>query len=193
VSLAALTTGWNILEGLLAVGLGLRAGSIALIGFGVDSFIETTSGALLWWRLRHELRGTWPGGAERLEKTTARAAGILLLALSIYLTIESTRRLLGAGPEPDSSPLGIALTCVSLVVMPALGRAKLRVAAGLRSGAMRADAFETLACAWLSLATLAGLGLNAALGWWWADPAAGLVLVPLIAREGWQGLVGGRD
>ena len=115
---------------------------------------------------------------------------VVLPVLAGYIVIDAGRRLLGFGAEAQKSWVGIALTAVSLIVMPLLGWAKLRTAAGLRSRALRADAYETIACAWLSLTTLAGLALNALFGWWWADPLAALILVPLIVREGLEGLRG---
>lgn len=190
VRLEAFTVGWNVLEGLIAVAAGAAAGSIALVGFGVDSFVETTSGVVVGLRLRDELRGRSREHAEQLERRAARVAGLLLVVLAAYVLLEAGRRLLGFGAQARESPVGIALTAVSLVVMPLLGRAKLRTAAALGSRALRADAFETVACAWLSLTTLVGLALNALLGWWWADPAAALALVPLIVREGLEGLRG---
>jgi divalent metal cation (Fe/Co/Zn/Cd) transporter len=110
-----------------------------------------------------------------------------LLGLAAYIVADAGRRLVGYGAEAQESRLGMALTAISLVVMPLLGRAKLRTAVALKSGALRADAYETLTYAWLSLTTLAGLVLNAALGWWWADPLAALVVVPLAMREGIEG------
>jgi divalent metal cation (Fe/Co/Zn/Cd) transporter len=185
VTLEAITVGYNALEGLVAIVAGVAAGSVALTGFGVDSVIEVTSGALLWWRLRAEL-GSAPLGPA-VERRTARWAGILLLALGAYILIESAHRLLW-GERPDPSPVGIGLTLLSLVVMPLLARAKLRTAGELGSAALRADAHETIVCAWLSATTLVGLGLNAALGWWWADPVAALAMLPLIVREGLEAL-----
>jgi divalent metal cation (Fe/Co/Zn/Cd) transporter len=120
----------------------------------------------------------------------SRAAGALLLLLAAYILIDAGRRLLGFGAEAEQSLVGIVLTAISLVVMPVLGWAKLRTARQLGSRALRADAYETIACAWLSLTTLTGLVLNAAFGWWWADPLAALVLVPLIVREGLEGWKG---
>jgi divalent metal cation (Fe/Co/Zn/Cd) transporter len=188
VVLAGVTVGWNVVEGLIAVGVGIMASSIALIGFGIDSFVETASGAVVGWRLWVELTGKVDEErAEALELRTGRIAGVLLLGLAAYIVVDAGRRLFGYGTEPQESPLGIALTALSLVVMPALGRAKLRIAITLKSGALRADAYETLTCAWLSLTTLAGLILNAALGWWWADPLAALAIVPLAVREGLEG------
>ena len=166
VLLEAATIGWNILEGLVAVAAGVLASSVALIGFGIDSFVETASGSVVGWRLRAELTGKADEErAELLEHLAARAAGGLLLALALYIVVDAGRRLLGYGGEARQSIVGIALTAVSLVVMPVLGLVKLRTAGALQSGALRADAYETIACSWLSLATLIGLVLNATLGW----------------------------
>jgi len=187
VVLESATVAYNSLEGLVAIAAGLVAGSVALTGFGVDSAIEVTSGALLWWRLRAEL-GSAPLGPT-VERRAARGAGFLLLALGVYIVTDSAR-LLVTGNRPESSPVGIVLTALSLIVMPLLARAKLRLAASLGSRALRADAHETIVCAWLSATTLLGLGLNAVLGWWWADPVAALAMLPLIVREGieaWRG------
>jgi divalent metal cation (Fe/Co/Zn/Cd) transporter len=187
LSLERLTIGYNALEGLVAIVAGLGAGSVALTGFGIDSVIEVSSGALLVWRLRAEL-GSPPVGPA-VEARARRAAGALLLALAAYLVAESARRLLRQA-RPEESLVGVALTALSLVVMPLLARAKLRTAAALGSRALRADAHETVVCAWLSLTTLVGLALNAGMGWWWADPVAALAMLPLIVREGleaWRG------
>ena len=187
IALEAVTVGYNALEGLVAIAAGITARSVALTGFGIDSVIEVTSGALLWWRLRAEL-GLAPLGPT-VERRAARGAGFLLLALGVYIVTDSAWVLL-TGSRPESSLIGIVLTAVSLIVMPLLARAKLRVAAELGSRALRADAHETIVCAWLSATTLIGLGLNAALGWWWADPVAALAMLPLIVREGveaWRG------
>lgn len=184
VVLEGVTVGYNALEGFVAIAAGLVAGSVALTGFGVDSAIEVSSGVLLWWRLRAEL-GSARLGPE-VERRAARGAGILLLALALYIGIEAGRRLF-TGDRPAASRFGIAVTALSLVVMPLLARAKLRIAEKLQSRALRADAHETLICAWLSLTTLSGLVLNAVLGWWWADPLAALGMLPLIVREGCEG------
>ena len=181
IALEGVTVGYNALEGLVAIAAGVTAGSVALTGFGIDSVIEVSSGALLLWRLRAEL-GFAPLGPI-VERRAARGAGFLLLALGAYIVTDSARVLL-TGSRPDASTLGIVLTAVSLVVMPLLARAKLGVAATLGSRALRADAHETIVCAWLSATTLVGLGLNAALGWWWADPVGALAMLPLIVREG---------
>lgn len=190
ITLEGVTVGYNALEGLVAVSAGVAVGSVALTGFGIDSVIEVTSGALLWWRFRAEL-GSAPLGPT-VEHRAARGAGLLLLALAVYIVVDSTRVLLTSS-RPESSSLGIALTTLSLIVMPLLARAKLRVAASLGSRALRADAHETIVCAWLSATTLIGLGFNAMLGWWWADPLAALAMLPIIIREGLEAWKGERD
>ncbi len=181
IALEALTVGYNALEGLVAIAAGIAAGSVALTVFGIDSVIEVTSGALLWWRLRAEL-GLAPLGPT-VERRAARGAGFLLLALGVYIVTDSARVLV-TGSRPESSLIGIVLMGLSLIVMPLLAREKLRVAASLGSRALRADAHETIVCAWLSATTLLGLCLNAVFGWWWADPVAALAMLPLIVREG---------
>ena len=181
ITLEGITVGYNAAEGVVAIVAGLAAGSVALTGFGVDSVIEVTSGAVVWWRLRAELGSTALGRSA--EARAARWAGILLLALGAYIVLESGRRLL-TQDRPAESAVGIVLTALSLVVMPLLARAKLRLANALQSRALRADTHETFICAWLALTTLIGLGLNAVFGWWWADPVAALAMVPLIVREG---------
>jgi cation diffusion facilitator family transporter len=188
--LELLTVVWNVVEGVVAVAAGTVSGSVALIGFGIDSFVETASAVVVGWRLNAELQGRSAEANERFERIASRTAGALLLLLSAYIAIDAGRRLLGFGTEAKESLVGIVLTSVSLVVMPFLGWSKLRTATALNSRALRTDAYETIACAWLSLTTLAGLVLNASFGWWWADPLAALILVPLIVREGLEGLRG---
>jgi divalent metal cation (Fe/Co/Zn/Cd) transporter len=189
--LEGFTVAWNVLEGIVAVAAGLLSNSVALIGFGIDSFVETTSAVVVGWRLRTELRGGCGAAAQRAERSATRVAGALLLVLALYIVVDAGRRLLGLGAEAERSIVGIALTAISLAVMPFLGWAKLRTARALESRALRADAYETIACAWLSLTTLVGLALNALVGWWWADPLAALCLVPMIVREGLEGWRGG--
>jgi divalent metal cation (Fe/Co/Zn/Cd) transporter len=164
-----------------------------MVGFGVDSFAEVASGIVVGWRFSYEMNGRSEEQTEKAELWAARIAGALLLILALYLLIDSSRRLLGFGRAPGPSLPGIALTILSLAIMPILARAKLKTAAGLESKALRADAYETITCAWLSATTLAGLVLNAAFGWWWADPVAALVLIPFIVREGLEGLRGEAD
>jgi len=191
VLLEAATVCWNAIEGIIAVWAGTRASSVAIIAFGVDSFVETTSGAVLWWRLRAELKGgDDPERIERIERRAARVAGTILFSLAIYIVIDAGRRLLGFGPGARESLVGIVVTVIALAVMPFLGWMKLRTSLALGSRALRADAYETITCAWLSLTTLAGLLFNAVLGLWSADPIAALVIVPLVLREGieaWRG------
>jgi divalent metal cation (Fe/Co/Zn/Cd) transporter len=194
VWLEVATVAWNAIEGIIAVAAGTLASSVALIAFGVDSFVETTSGAVVGWRLRAELFGQLDKErAELIERRAGRIAGALLLGLSVYIVVDAGRRLLGFGPVAEESRLGMVLTGVSVVVMPFLGWAKLRTAKALGSGALRADAYETITCSWLSVTTLAGLILNAAFGWWWADPVAALAIVPLAVREGLEGWRGEHD
>jgi cation diffusion facilitator family transporter len=193
VRLEAISVIWNIAEGMIAVVAGTLAGSVALLAFGIDSFVETASGAIVGWRLLDEISKRSEDRAEQIEKLTSRIAGILLLTLAVYIGVESSIRLLGRSAKPSESPIGIAVTAVSLVVMPVLGRAKLRCASAIGSPALRADAYETIACAWLSATALIGLGANALFDWWWADPLAALALIPLIVREGWEGLSGDSD
>lgn len=185
--LEAFTIAWNILEGLIAVSAGVVSNSVALVSFGIDSFVETTSAGVLYWRLSSELNGTEPENAERVERKAGKIAGGLLLALAVYIVIDATRRLLGYGENAEGSGVGLVLTGVSLVVMPFLAWHKLKTADALNSKALKADAYETIACVWLSVATFIGLGLNAWLGWTWADPVAALFVVPLVVREGLEG------
>jgi cation diffusion facilitator family transporter len=191
--LSLFTVVWNIIEGIVAVTSGIMAGSVALVGFGFDSFIESASGITVGWRFSYEMGGRSREKTERAELAASRITGSLLLILALYLAIDSCRRLFGFGLEPNPSRIGMALTAISLIIMPILAKAKLKLAGRLGSRALRADAYETIACAWLSLTTLAGLILNAIFGWWWADPVAALVLVPLIVREGIESLRGECD
>lgn len=184
------TVGWNILEGLVAVTAGIAAGSIALVGFGVDSFVETISGAVLVWRLGAEARGRLDEAVvERFEHRAERLVGVAFLLLAAYVAFEAVRSLLG-GEAPDASPIGIALTALSIVVMLWLAGQKRRTGDALGSRALVADAKQTYACWYLSVVTLIGLGLNALFGWWWADPVAALAIVVLLVREGFEALRG---
>lgn len=191
--LESFTIVWNVLEGLIAIGAGLMANSVALVGFGVDSFVETTSAAVLFWRLRGELHAKELAHAEEIERKAGKIAGSLLLVLAAYIVIDAVRRLLGFGEHAEGSGIGLILTGVSLVVMPVLAWQKLKVAKALGSKDLKADAYETITCTWLSVTTFIGLGLNAWLGWSWADPVAALLVVPLVVREGLEGLRGECD
>lgn len=179
--LAWATIGWNSVEGIVAIGSGAVAGSVALIGFGVDSFVEVFAGVVIVWRLAQEQHGRHISEAAERRAVKLIAATFLLLAVGI--AFESARKLMG-GTHPDTSTVGIALTAVSLVVMPLLARAKRRVGVEMGSRAVQADATETVLCVWLSAIVLAGLLLNTLFGWWWADPIAGFGIAYIAAREG---------
>ncbi len=181
-----LTVAWNCAEAVIAVVSGLIAGSIALVGFGLDSVIEVSSGAVLLWRLhadRHAAR------REAAERRARMLVGASFLALAVYVAGESLKTL-WLREAPQRSLVGIALAAVSLVVMPLLARAKRRVAAQIESRALHADSRQTDLCAYLSAILLGGLVLNATLGWWWADPVAGLLMTPIIVNEGREALRG---
>ncbi len=178
------TIAWNTIEGLIGIAAGVLAGSISLVGFGMDSFIEVTSGATLLWRM--SVDGDVES-RERNEKLSLRIVGLCFIALAIYITYEAFADLIRKTPPEHSIP-GIVLACVSLIVMPILSRAKKSVGNALNSAAMKADARQTDFCVYLSAILLAGLVLNAALGWWWADPIAALIMVPIVAKEGFDGM-----
>jgi divalent metal cation (Fe/Co/Zn/Cd) transporter len=180
------TIAWNSLEGLVAVVAGALAGSISLVGFGIDSFIEVTSGSVLLWRMSIDADVQ---KRERRERLSLRIVGVCFLALAAYVGYESISDLVSR-KAPKNSISGIILACVSLVVMPLLSRAKKKVASELGSAAMHADAKQTDFCVYLSVILLTGLLLNAAMGWWWADPTAALIMVPLIAKEGVEAMQG---
>lgn len=177
------TLGWNVLEALVAIVAGSLAGSTALVGFGVDSVIESLSGAAMLWRL------SGGDGGQCRERSAQRLVGASLLVLAGYVAWESGRSLWLA-ERPEVSYVGVGLAVLSVLVMPLLARAKRRVAAGLASGAMKADSVQTEICGYLSGILLLGLGLNALAGWWWADPIAALCMVPLILWEGIRALRG---
>lgn len=182
------TVGWNSLEALASIVAGVLAGSIALVGFGLDSVIETSSGAAMLWRLghRHEQSAE---SRERAERIALRVIGLSFLALALYVLVDAVHSL-WTREAPNESILGIVIAVLSLIVMPLLARAKRKIAKALGSNALHADSRQTDLCAYLSAILLAGLVLNATVGWWWADPVAGLVMVPIIAREGVQALRG---
>lgn len=181
-----LTIGWNALEFAVALGAGVVSGSVALVGFGVDSAIEVSASLAALWRLGRDVD---PEHRERAERLTLRVIGVSFLALAAWVAQESVGAL-REGHGPETSVIGIALAALSLGVMPLLAWQKRRVARRLASGALEAETRQTEVCAWLSAILLVGLGLHAGLGWWWADAAAGLAMVPLIAREGWEAVRG---
>jgi divalent metal cation (Fe/Co/Zn/Cd) transporter len=180
------TIAWNAVEGLVAIGAGMIAGSISLVGFGIDSFIEVTSGSVLLWRMSVDA-----DVSERAsnEKRALRFVGICFLLLAAYIAYESVSDLF-ARRAPEHSVPGIILACASLIVMPLLSRAKRKVGRTLGSAAMHADARQTEFCTYLSAILLLGLLLNSFFDLWWADPVAAIVMVPIIAKEGVEGLQG---
>jgi divalent metal cation (Fe/Co/Zn/Cd) transporter len=180
------TIAWNALEGLVAVVAGAIAGSISLVGFGLDSFIEVTSGSVLLWRMSVDAE---VHRRELNERRALRIVGGCFLLLAAYIAYESALDL-WSRRAPEHSIPGIVLACVSLVVMPLLSRAKRKVGTALGSAAMHADAKQTEFCTYLSAILLAGLLLNALFSLWWADPVAALIMVPIIAKEGIEGLQG---
>jgi divalent metal cation (Fe/Co/Zn/Cd) transporter len=177
---------WNAFEGLVAIVAGAMAGSISLVGFGIDSFIEVISGSVLLWRM--SVDADVPR-RERNERQALRIVGVCFLLLAAYIAYESVLDL-WSRRAPEHSIPGILLACVSLVVMPLLSGAKRKVGRALGSAAMHADAKQTEFCAYMSAILLAGLLLNALFGLWWADPVAALIMVPIIAKEGIEGLQG---
>ena len=180
------TIAWNAVEGLVAVIAGVVAGSISLVGFGIDSFIEVISGSVLLWRM--SVDADVPR-RERNERRALRVVGVCFLLLTAYIAYESALDL-RSRRAPEHTIPGIVLACVSLVAMPLLSRAKRKVGRALGSAAMHADAKQTEFCTYLSAILLAGLLLNALFGLWSADPVAALIMVPIIAKEGIEGLQG---
>ena len=182
--LAWLGVAWHGVEAAVAVGAGVAAGSIALIGFGADSLVEAAAGLIVLWRFAGAR-----AGSERAERRAQQLIALSFLAIAAYIAVEATRALAG-GDEPAASWLGIGLAAVTLATMPPLARAKERVAVALGSPAGASESRQTMLCAYLSAALLAGLGLNALVGWWWADPVTALLLAGVAAREAraaWRG------
>jgi divalent metal cation (Fe/Co/Zn/Cd) transporter len=186
LTLNYLTIGYNVVEAVVALSAGIAAGSVALLGFGLDSVIEVTASGAAQWRLRADLDAS---RRERVERTTLRIIGWSFLALAAYVVLDSANALLRR-EAPERSVVGLVLLALSAIVMPILARAKRRVARAMSSRALEADATQTSLCAYLSVIALAGVALNAAFGWWWADPAAALAMVPIIAKEGMEGVRG---
>lgn len=178
-----LTIAWNLLEAIVSVGAGIVAGSVSLVGFGIDSLIECASAFVLLWRLKDGEKG------EEREKFALKLVGISFLILAAYIGFNALKSLI-AFESPEISYVGIAIAALSLVVMPLIARAKRRVAENLGSRAMKADSRQTDICAYLSAILLVGLGLNALFGWWWADSVAALIMTPIIVKEGVEALRG---
>jgi divalent metal cation (Fe/Co/Zn/Cd) transporter len=189
LSLEYLTVGWNIIEGVVSVMAAMMAGSIALLGFGIDSFVEMMSGLILIWRLRAERHARDSAEIERLDKRAHKLVGLSLYLLAAYIAVEAIKALVSR-ERSEPTVVGIAITALSLAVMWWLARAKRRTARALSSRALEADSFQTTACFWLSLITLVGIVLNALVGWWWADPVAALGMTWFLVSEGreaWRG------
>jgi len=180
--LAGASVGYNAIEAVIAITAGLIAGSVALIGFGLDSIVEVSSGLIILWQFRHPL-------PESRERTALRLMAMSFFALAAYVAFESVRAL-ATGHEPDPSPVGIALAAASLVIMPFLSWAQRRTGKALGSNAVVADSTQTLLCTYLSAVLLGGLLLNATLGWAWADPIAGLIIAAVAVKEGREALRG---
>ncbi len=184
-----LTVGWNLIEGVIAVSAALAAGSVALLGFGIDSFVESTSGGILVWRLLAERRSTDAEAIEAVEGRAQKLVALSLFGLAAYVLLDALTSL-ALQERPEPSVAGMAVTSLSIAVMWWLARAKRRTAIALGSRAMEADAFQTTACWWLSIIVLSGVAVNALTGWWWADPAAAIVMTYFLVREGreaWRG------
>jgi divalent metal cation (Fe/Co/Zn/Cd) transporter len=180
--LAGVSVAYNVAEAVVAIAAGLVAGSVALVGFGADSVVEVSSGLIILWQFSHRL-------PETRERVAQRAMAVAFAALALVVGVESVRALV-IGVEPDASPVGIALTVASLLIMPLLSLAQRRTGRALGSAAVLADGMQTGLCAWLSAAVAGGLLLNATLGWSWADPVAALVVAGVAAREAvqaWRG------
>ena len=180
--LAAASVTYNVVEAAIAITAGVVAGSVALVGFGLDSIVEVSSGLVILWQFRHPL-------PESRERTALRLMALSFFALAAYVGVESVRALVG-DHEPDPSPVGIALAVASLAIMPFLSWAQRRTGKALGSNAVVADSTQTLLCTYLSAVLLVGLVLNATLGWSWADPIAGLVIAAVAVKEGrdaWRG------
>ena len=180
--LAYATAGYNLLEGLVAIAAGIAASSTALIGFGLDSFVEVSSAAVIVWQFRSRV-------PEAKERLALRFIAVSFFALAAWVTVDSVRSLAGGG-DADASPVGIGLAVASLIVMPLLVWAKRRTGRELSSATVMADSTQTLLCTYLSAVLLVGLVLNAVLGWSWADPVAALVIAGVAVKEGveaWRG------
>ena len=180
--LAGASVTYNVIEAVVAITAGVVAGSIALVGFGLDSIVEVSSGLIIIWQFSHRL-------PETRERQALRLMAFAFFALAAYVTIESVRALFGSA-DPSPSPVGIALAAASLVIMPFLSWAQRRTGKALGSNAVVADSTQTLLCTYLSAVLLVGLVLNATLGWSWADPIAGLIIAAVAAKEGleaWRG------
>lgn len=189
LGLVIATLCYNVIEAAVALWSGTQAGSIALFGFGLDSVIETVAASVLLWRLWHGVRGASDERLADMDRRVYRVVGVTFVVLAAYIVFQSAWTLI-ARMQPEESTVGIVLAIASVIVMPLVSIWKIRAARKLNSAALLAEAKETLACSYLSLALLLGLILNSTLGWWWADPVAALLMVPWITKEGIEGLRG---
>ena len=180
-----LSIGWNLIEGVVAIAAGIAAGSAALVGFGVDSFVESSSAAVIVWRVLAELRNGDRTRVQSVERIAQRLVATSLALLGIYVMYESVTALVWQ-EKPDASLPGMIIAALSLTVMWWLARSIQRVGQQLHSHSIESDSAQTLACWWMSLSLLVGLTLNLLFGWWWADPAAGIVISIVVFREGWN-------
>lgn len=187
--LVAATMAYNVVEGAIALWAGVQAASIALVGFGLDSYIECAAAAALLWRLSIETRGAHPETVASSEQRVHRFVGMTFVALALYVLTQAGWTL-WTREAPGESLVGIILAAASLVIMPLVSWGKLHAAKAINSAALRSEAKETLACSYLSFTLLLGLVANAAAGWWWADPVAALLMVPWLVKEGMEGLRG---
>lgn len=185
--LVVVTMAYNVMEAAIALWVGTESESIALVGFGLDSIIETIAAGLLLWRLAVEARGADSETIERTEHRVHQFVGVTFVALAVYVTFQASWTLWKLEP-PSESVIGIVLALASLVIMPLVAWGKLRAAREIGSAALRAEAKETLACSYLSFTLLLGLTANAVAGWWWADPIAALLMVPWLVKEGREAL-----
>jgi divalent metal cation (Fe/Co/Zn/Cd) transporter len=183
------TIGYNTVEAVVSLIAGLLAGSVALLGFGIDSVIEVTASGVAQWRLRSDRD---PVRRQRVERTSLRLIGACFLGLAAYVTVDAGKSL-WLQERPSRTIVGVVILALSVLVMPLLARAKREVADQMQSGALRAEARQTSLCAYLSFIALSGVALNAAFGWWWADPVAALAMVPIIVIEGIAGVWGKAD
>lgn len=185
IHLEYFTVGYNILEAVASIVFGSIASSIALVGFGLDSIVESLSGLVLVWRLRQHGKISIEA-EERLERRATRFVAITFFILGMYILIQSVRKLILA-EIPDPSLPGIIIAMASIIVMPILTWQKYKTGKQINSNALLADSKETLACAFLSVALLLGLSANYLFGFWQADPIVGLIIVAFLFREGWEG------
>lgn len=186
------TISWNVLEAAVAITAGVIAGSVALVGFGVDSGIEVISAVGLTWRLLQAGPAADAAEESEAERRALYLVAFTFVALAAYITFEGASALI-AHEEPEGSTVGLVLSILSLAVMPALAYFKQRTGKQLGSRALQADAVETWVCSYLSLALLLGIGLFAAFGWWWADAVGALLMVPVILWQGWETLGEARE